>query len=46
MKYSNKRNYRDQVLVEEEIVTKKVVIKKKEKGIIANLFNKLTKNNK
>lgn len=46
MKYSKNRNYRDQIVVEVETVVKKTVKKEKNVGLIKNLFNKLTKNNK
>jgi hypothetical protein len=44
MKYSNKRNYRDQMIVEIETVTKKTV-KKKEQSKIKGFFKKLLKGN-
>jgi len=44
MKYSNRRNYRDQIIVEEEIITKKTVVKKKEKSLLKSLLNKFIKN--
>ena len=44
MKYSNRRTYRDQIIVEEETITKKTVVKKKEKSILKSLLNKFIKN--
>ena len=44
MKYSKRRNYRDQAIVEEIVVTKKVVIKKKEKGLLSSFFDRFIKN--
>jgi hypothetical protein len=41
MKYSKRRSYRDQVVVEVETVVKKTK-KKKEDGLIKSLFKKLT----
>lgn len=43
MKYSNRRKYRDQLVVEEEIVIKKTTKKKKQNSLLQNLFNKFGK---
>jgi hypothetical protein len=44
MKYSKRRSYRDEIVVEVETVVKKTAKKKKEDGLIKSLFKKLTKN--
>lgn len=45
MKYTNRRNYRDKMEIEEETIIKKTVKKKREKSVIKNLINKLFKKN-
>lgn len=44
MKYSTRRNYRDQLVVEVETITKKTV-KKKEESKLKGFFKKLLKGN-
>lgn len=44
MKYSKRRTYRDEIVVEvETVVKKKTTKKKKEEGLIKNLINKFRK---
>ena len=43
MKYSNRRNYRDQLIVEEETTIKKTIKKKKEENKLKSLFKKFLK---
>ena len=45
MKYSNRRNYRDQLIVEEETVVKKTIKKKKEENKLKGLLKKLLGSN-
>ena len=44
MKYSNKRNYRDKMVVEEVTTVKKVIKKKPKENLFKRLIKKLTEN--